>query len=58
MFDDAIRAYLQSGGKVTQLPYGNAVRDNDGEDWHQTNERTYKTRIEKEIAKNEFPRIN
>ncbi len=50
MLDDAIRAYLQSGGKITQLPYGNAVRDNDGETWKQTNQRRYKTKLEKETG--------
>jgi hypothetical protein len=48
---DYITQYLAQGGKVTQLPYGNAVRDNDGESWKKVNENRYKVKLDKERAK-------
>ena len=40
--------YLAQGGKITQCPPGNGVRDNDGESWKQTNSRKWQVKQEKE----------
>jgi len=50
MQNDLLTAYLSQGGKVTQLPYGNAVRDTDGESWKQTNDRKWQVKQDKERA--------
>jgi len=48
---DYITQYLSQGGKVTHLPYGNAVRDTDGESWKQTNDRKWQVKQDKEAEK-------
>ena len=48
---DYITQYLAQGGKVTQLPPGNAVRDTDGESWKQTNNRKWQVKQDKEAGK-------
>jgi hypothetical protein len=49
--DEFMKSYLAQGGKVTQLPPGNALRDTDGESWKQTNDRKWQVKQDKERAK-------
>ena len=52
-----VEQYLAQGGTIKQLPYGNAVRDTDGESWKQTNARKWAVKQDKE-ASNGHPRAN
>ena len=47
---DYVAKYLAQGGTIKQLPYGNAVRPNDGETWKQINARKWAVKLDKERA--------
>jgi len=49
--DDLILNFQVRGGEIEQCPYGNSVRDDDGETWQETNRKTYLIRQEKESVK-------
>ncbi len=44
---ELIASFVKSGGEVKTVPYGNAVRDNDGESWAQQSRRRRAVRQEK-----------
>lgn len=45
-----IEAFLSQGGKPQTAPYGNAVKDNDGESWQEQNRRRWAARQERSAA--------
>lgn len=45
---ELIASFVESGGEIKTAPYGNAVRDNDGESWAQQSRRRWAVRQEKE----------
>ncbi len=48
---DYVAQYLAQGGTITQLPYGNALGDDDGESWRETNARKWAAKQDKERGK-------
>ena len=47
---DYVAEFIKLGGQIQQLPAGNALRDNDGEDWKTINENGYRVKLDKERA--------
>ena len=45
---ELIASFVESGGKVKTAPYGNAVRDNDGESWAHQSRRRWAVKQDKE----------
>ncbi len=43
-----ITDFLLRGGEIEELPFGNSVRPDDGEDWHKINENSYKLKLDKQ----------
>jgi hypothetical protein len=48
---DYVEEFIKLGGQIQQLPPGNALRDTDGENWKQTNDRKWQVKQDKEKAK-------
>jgi hypothetical protein len=51
---DYITEYLTQGGKITQCPPGNSLRENDGMTPQQIDKQKWAVRMEKQIDKQHY----
>lgn len=45
-----INNFVMNGGEIKSLPFGNSVREDDGENWQQVNRKTFLIKLDKEAA--------